>query len=331
MSPHARWGAPLHFAIIYGHQDVVEWLISSGVDIEAPARLYCGCDNLDNIFQCYEPFRTHFDNDVMVWTPLHYAICHKQTEIAHRLLTAGSSPLCSIPARPELWPPGLEILEELYSDRATEIRHRRVYNNLYDNTCSLYGGRNDSITALDTAVVVGDKSIVTRLIKDMEMDPNWRKSALNSKIFQYSAVSGDESMIDHLLSLGCGSKLLLTAESDSGHTSFPIYIAFRMHHPSAASKLVVCGTSIWSKEAVWNYETKESIEKPIPLLSKVLAGWGKWTPRLLCCGLVDKVCNHHEHDRVAQALKRRLRIWENNFESMIQNIQVSSMSSLHNI
>ncbi|KAF4428568.1 hypothetical protein CFRS1_v007535 [Colletotrichum fructicola] len=40
LSPRARWGAPLHFAIIYGHQHVVEWLISKGVDIEAPARLY---------------------------------------------------------------------------------------------------------------------------------------------------------------------------------------------------------------------------------------------------------------------------------------------------
>ncbi|KAF5518127.1 hypothetical protein CGCA056_v011088 [Colletotrichum aenigma] len=86
LSPRARWGAPLHFAIIYGHQHVVEWLISKGVDIEAPARLYCGCVSpWNDISPYHETYRTDYDKGVMVWTPLHYAICHRQTDIAHLL------------------------------------------------------------------------------------------------------------------------------------------------------------------------------------------------------------------------------------------------------
>ncbi|KAF4913268.1 hypothetical protein CGCVW01_v010927 [Colletotrichum viniferum] len=90
LSPRARWGAHLHFAIIYGHQHVVEWLISQGVDIEAPARLYCGCVSpWNDISPYHESYRTNHDKGVMVWTPLHYAICHRQTDIAHLLLSAG--------------------------------------------------------------------------------------------------------------------------------------------------------------------------------------------------------------------------------------------------
>ncbi|KAI8266732.1 hypothetical protein K4K56_004720 [Colletotrichum sp. SAR 10_98] len=89
LSPRARWRAPLHFAIIYGHQHVVEWLISKGVDIEAPARLYCGCESpWNDITPYHESYRTDYDKGVMVWTPLHYAICHRQTDIAHLLLSA---------------------------------------------------------------------------------------------------------------------------------------------------------------------------------------------------------------------------------------------------
>lgn len=132
--------------------------MSKGVDIEAPARLYCGCENPHNILDYHRCFRDRYDNSVMVWTPLHYAICHRQTEIAHILLSAGSSPLCTVPPRPESWPPGLEILEELYSDRPTRIRHRCMNGFTYSNTCALYWGRNVCITALDTAVATGDKS-----------------------------------------------------------------------------------------------------------------------------------------------------------------------------
>ncbi|KAJ0332058.1 hypothetical protein COL922a_011493 [Colletotrichum nupharicola] len=215
LSPRARWGAPLHFAIIYGHQNVVEWLISKGVDIEAPARLYCGCEDPDDIVSYHRCFRDRQDRGVMVWTPLHYAICHRQTEIAHLLLSAGSSPLCTIPPRPESWPPGLEILEKLYSDRATRIRHRY-----------------------------------------------W------------------------------------------DYDKFPIYIAFLMHHESAASKLVECGTPIWSREEVWDYEIDsfEKVEKPISLLTEVLAGWDYESPHTdtRFCGLTDKCCDHDEHEIAAK-------------------------------
>ncbi|KAF6813769.1 ankyrin-like protein [Colletotrichum plurivorum] len=47
LSPAARWGAPLHFAVAAGHMKVVSWLLSKGVNIEAPGRLYCGCETVE--------------------------------------------------------------------------------------------------------------------------------------------------------------------------------------------------------------------------------------------------------------------------------------------
>ncbi|KAI8191220.1 hypothetical protein K4K52_011621 [Colletotrichum sp. SAR 10_76] len=165
LSPRARWGAPLHFAIIYGHQHIVEWLISKGVDIEAPARLYCGCEDPDDIVSYHRCFRDRQDRGVMVWTPL-----------------------------------------------------------------------------------------------------------------------------------------LLKADWD--YDKFPIYIAFLMHHASAASKLVECGTPIWSREEVWDYEIDsfEKVEKPIALLTEVLAGWDYESPHTNTrfCGLTDKCCDHDEHEIAAK-------------------------------
>ncbi|KAF4477260.1 hypothetical protein CGGC5_v013363 [Colletotrichum fructicola Nara gc5] len=245
LSPRARWGAPLHFAIIYGHQHVVEWLISKGVDIEAPARLYCGCVSpWNDISPYHETYRTDYDKGVMVWTPLHYAICHRQTDIAHLLLSA----------------------------------------------------------ALDTAVASGNKSIATRLMKDLGMDPNCLGGTAHNSVFQYLATCDDVSMIDHLVSFGADSRLLLKA--DWGHIQFPIYIAFRMHHASAALKLVEGGTPIWSREEVWDsdIDSFEKVETPIALLTKVLGGWdyeSPWTNRRFC-GLTDKCCDHDEHEIAAK-------------------------------
>ncbi|KAI8164914.1 hypothetical protein K4K49_012163 [Colletotrichum sp. SAR 10_70] len=154
LSPRARWGAPLHFAIIYGHQHIVEWLISKGVDIEAPARLYCGCEDPYDI-----------------------------------------------------------------------VDYHRCFRDRYDST-------------------------------------------------------------------------------DWGYDKFPIYIAFRMHHASAAFKLVECGTPIWSREEVWDYEidTDEQVEKPIALLTEVLAGWDdEWSrTNTRLCGLTDKCCHHKEQEIAAK-------------------------------
>ncbi|KAK2779722.1 ankyrin-like protein [Colletotrichum kahawae] len=329
LSPRARWGAPLHFAIIYGHQDVVEWLISKGVDIEAPARLYCGCENPNDIVDYYRIFREHYDNGVMVWTLLHYAICHGQIDIAHLLLSAGSSPLCTILPRPESWPPGLEMLEELYSHHPTRIRHRRVDGFYHDETCALYWGRNVSITALDTAVALGNKSIVTRLLKDIGMDPNCLRGALDNSVFQYAATCGDESLVDHLVLLGADSRLLLKA--DWSYTKFPIYIAFRMHHPSAAFKLVECGTPIWSNQEVWDYETdtSEQVEKPISLLTVVLAGWDdEWSrTNTRLCGLTDKCCDHDEHD-IAAKKKAFLKLAQRTVDEVPHEVSTNELKAI---
>ncbi|KAE9575410.1 hypothetical protein CGMCC3_g8546 [Colletotrichum fructicola] len=303
LSPRARWGAPLHFAIIYGHQHVVEWLISKGVDIEAPARLYCGCVSpWNDISPYHETYRTDYDKGVMVWTPLHYAICHRQTDIAHLLLSAGSSPLCMVPPQPASWPPELKILEELYCDCSTRIRHILMDHSYRKDSCAIYWGRNVFTTALDTAVASGNKSIATRLMKDLGMDPNCLGGTAHNSVFQYLATCDDVSMIDHLVSFGADSRLLLKA--DWGHIQFPIYIAFRMHHASAALKLVEGGTPIWSREEVWDsdIDSFEKVETPIALLTKVLGGWdyeSPWTNRRFC-GLTDKCCDHDEHEIAAK-------------------------------
>ncbi|KAF4856347.1 hypothetical protein CGCSCA4_v001091 [Colletotrichum siamense] len=142
LSPRARWGAPLHFAIIYGHQHVVEWLISKGVDIEAPARLYCGCESPWNDITPYdESYRTYYDKGVMVWTPLHYAICHRQTDIAHLLLSAalklveGGTPIWS---REEVWDSDIDSFEKVETPIAllTKVLAGWDYESPWTNTRS---------------------------------------------------------------------------------------------------------------------------------------------------------------------------------------------------
>ncbi|EQB57355.1 hypothetical protein CGLO_02546 [Colletotrichum gloeosporioides Cg-14] len=217
-------------------------IAAKSVDIEAPARLYCGCENPHNILDYHRCFRDRYDNSVMVWTPLHYAICHRQTEIAHILLSAGSSPLCTVPPRPESWPPGLEILEELYSDRPTRIRHRY-----------------------------------------------W------------------------------------------DYDKFPINIAFCMHHASAASKLVECGTPIWSREDVWDYDIDsfEKVEKPIALLTEVLAGWDYKSPRTNTrfCGLTDKCCDHDEHE-IAAKKKAFLKLAQRTVEEVPHEVSTDELKDV---
>ncbi|KAI8231916.1 hypothetical protein K4K57_004758 [Colletotrichum sp. SAR 10_99] len=167
LSPRARWRAPLHFAIIYGHQHVVEWLISKGVDIEAPARLYCGCESpWNDITPYHESYRTDYDKGVMVWTPLHYAICHRQTDIAHLLLSAalklveGGTPIWS---REEVWDRDIDSFEKVETPIAllTEVLAGWDYESPRTNT--RFCGLTDKCCAHDEHEIAAKKKSFLKL------------------------------------------------------------------------------------------------------------------------------------------------------------------------
>ncbi|KAI8305262.1 hypothetical protein K4K59_012254 [Colletotrichum sp. SAR11_240] len=86
LSPLARWGAPLHFAIIYGHQHVVEWLISKGVDIEAPARLYCGQTDIAHLLLSADKCCDHDQHEIAARTKAFLELAQRTVdEIPHEV------------------------------------------------------------------------------------------------------------------------------------------------------------------------------------------------------------------------------------------------------
>lgn len=82
--------APLHIAVRWGHDEIVELLLDSGADIEASSCGFCDC-----------VYPTHWTSsqgttpvdalDRTSWSPLHTAICHEQESTAKLLLSRGAS------------------------------------------------------------------------------------------------------------------------------------------------------------------------------------------------------------------------------------------------
>ncbi|TEA12989.1 hypothetical protein C8034_v005559 [Colletotrichum sidae] len=159
-----RSGTPLHAAIFAGQVDVVKWLIAERVDLELPGQMDCGCRHFPCIDKWYEMCQS--DYAIGSASSLHYAICQGETAIAHLLLSAG--------ADPRAW-----TRDSHRGQRATKR----------------------TISALATAIATGERSIVTRLVRDHGND-------LNAYVGEpvaaacYAAVAPDSTMVQLVYSLG---------------------------------------------------------------------------------------------------------------------------------
>lgn len=268
LSPGARWGTPLHFAAAAGQMKVVSWLLSKNVDIEAPGRLYCGCETVDENMPGYyrtfewEPGHPKYhdpkDRKVMVWTPLHYAVCQGRTNVAHRLLNAGASPACIVQQhfRSSRFV-GLKDVEKFYD--AAPPRHRpdpfaegshltwfkwdsRRYRALRDANSDLV-----KITALHTAALRGNKTISRRLVK-MGVDINSR-SPLGERPLSYAILSKNRSMVRLFLSMGADASAR-AVDSIYGRPE-AVAVAFSLGRPEAAMTLLRNGSPTWGTHSMW--------------------------------------------------------------------------------
>ncbi|KAF9871392.1 hypothetical protein CkaCkLH20_11039 [Colletotrichum karsti] len=241
-SPFARWGTLLHFAIMAGHEGVVSFLLTKGVNMEAPGRLYCGCDDrVDDLLPwkkggVYDP-RRWVDKDRMIWTPLHYSICQEKTHIAEILLSAGASPDCRVcRSIPNPSHPNLTNIYDVYREYETRPCHAQY---ALCGIGSYFGDSEHEITALHAAAASGNRLMATRLVREFGVDPNG--DGMN-ELFHYAAASTGSSMVCHLLSLG----------ADPGRwpmcnfvSSAAVSTAFRLQNAEAAVHLLQAGAPVW--------------------------------------------------------------------------------------
>lgn len=294
LSPAARWGAPLHFAAAAGHMKVVNWLLSKGVDIEAPGRLYCGCETVEeNMPDHYRGFECEVissvcqprDLEVMVWTPLHYAICQGRTNIAHRLLNAGARPSCIVEWREFI---GLHDVDMIYYkalrthnfDAFAEGSHLTLIRKHHLSPYLALGdanGKRYAVTALHTAALRGNKSISRRLVRKMGVNINDYGHYGEVSPLGYAILSADSSMTRMFLSLGADPYALVRVsgihppfwEYQPTEAVEAVSIAFSLHRPEAAMALFTRGGG--RKGGDWTYRERKSAS----FLPYVLRKWGQ--------------------------------------------------------
>ncbi|KAF4832379.1 hypothetical protein CGCTS75_v004622 [Colletotrichum tropicale] len=291
LSPHARWGAPLHFAIIYGHQDAFEWLLSKGVNIEAPGRLYCGCEPFDPI-NTIKARRHKFgsardDSRTMVWTPLHYAICHRKTSMAHNLLSAGASPRCEVDITPNRLSPGLAPINDVYSHCETKLIHQIRGSRRHLTRWAIFQDANhkpEVTEALETAVSSGEVTIVERLVRETGINATTgNRSILKDGMgFQHAAHTAEDSMVRLFLSLGADTSALQSGQWDVKLQ--PVCIAFETHNPRTAIALLEIGSPVWTDGSDTLFFCDEL--KDVAVLSQALESWNH-----------GKQCHHSEETK----------------------------------
>ncbi|KAF6842226.1 ankyrin-like protein [Colletotrichum musicola] len=289
LSPAARWGAPLHFAVAAGQMKVVVWLMSKGVDLEAPGRLYCGCETVEENMPTYHrsfeygPSDPYYfqpqDRKAMVWTPLHYAVCQGRTGIAHRLLNAGASPKCVID-RSGSGIPGLYEVEKIYDAAPTVLQYdahaegsHLTWIKAYGRTYRALGdssARFEPITALHTAALHGNKTISRRLVRKMGVNINPGGSEIPGSFhgatspLSYAMLSADRSMTQLFLSMGADP---VDHNMASIYSRAPaVAVAFDLRRPEAVMTLLRSGSPAWISS--WGSNAEGNC-----LLSYVLLKW----------------------------------------------------------
>ncbi|KAF9871399.1 hypothetical protein CkaCkLH20_11046 [Colletotrichum karsti] len=181
---YVNWAAPLHLAVYHGFYEMVDWLISHGVDIETPGHLLCRCKGIEDYEK--EPFIENHP----CWTSLHFAICRNQDAIARLLLREGASTDTMIDIR--------DIDFDRIVNQSLQQRVDQLVEFDWHCTCNCGSG---SVTALHTASELGQRSLVEHMVRDRQVDINKPDSDGCTAIF-YAMLSSDQGMIAHLANLG---------------------------------------------------------------------------------------------------------------------------------
>ncbi|KAF5492774.1 Serine/threonine-protein phosphatase 6 regulatory ankyrin repeat subunit B [Colletotrichum fructicola] len=187
------WAAPLHVAVMEGRNEVVEWLIEQGVDLENPGRHICGC-----LPVIHRPIPRLEEDDPKLyqfpaWTPLHYAICHKQMSVARLLLAAGacSTELVVSPAS------AISLSWANYAlNRRDERRTRLLELSLDDDGFYVH-----TISALHIAAYVGNHALLSDLIDNHGLNVDVEDGS-GSTPLHYAITASDASTANYLISLG---------------------------------------------------------------------------------------------------------------------------------
>ncbi|KAK4121468.1 ankyrin [Parathielavia appendiculata] len=80
----------IHLAARGGHNDIIDMILRHGARIDISSESFCACLQLKGLLNALE--HPDPEPDQPMWTPLHVAICHSQTETAKLLLSHDASP-----------------------------------------------------------------------------------------------------------------------------------------------------------------------------------------------------------------------------------------------
>ncbi|KAH0431632.1 hypothetical protein CcaCcLH18_06936 [Colletotrichum camelliae] len=234
------WAAPLHVAVMQGRYGIVEWLIEQGVNLENPGRHICGCLPI-----IHRPVPQLEEEDPKLyqfpaWTPLHYAICHKQTSVARLLLAAGacSTELVVSPASAKSLSWDMRYLTETNSMRTYLLSSSRDDDSYYVH----------AISALHIAASVGNHALLSDLIDNHGLNVNIEDGSRSTPLL-YAITASDATTANYLMSLG----------ADPDHQCDFVGDAFDwarvFEQPYLAMQLLAAKGSPW-------FEDSERIKRP---------------------------------------------------------------------
>ncbi|KAH9235627.1 hypothetical protein K456DRAFT_34314 [Colletotrichum gloeosporioides 23] len=266
------WGTPLHFAVAGGHMNVVNWLLSKHVSIEAPGCLHCECfTEGDDVFDREENKR------ILVWTPLHYAICQGHTNVAHRLLNSGADVLCKVDPAPKRLHPGLRKIKRRHKDFFCDYTEALPRNDFRRKLLRIRApqiekkryclkGTNQDVPAIHTAAAKDNRAIIRRLRHKMGVDIKKEAGNFGEHALYRSAHSTSVRVVRFLVALGKNDRMRTSVYS-------PLVTAFGFRHPALAVELMKHGSPVWEWYYKRMYWSLDLIRVPDALLTRLIYDW----------------------------------------------------------
>ncbi|KAF9871398.1 hypothetical protein CkaCkLH20_11045 [Colletotrichum karsti] len=178
------WATPLHAAASAGHDSIVKWLVSHGVDLNSKGQLFCSCHSLAELAvrEADEELGT-IDFDIIqigIWTPLHYAICRGHESIACYLVKCGAS----MHVRYTSWD------DELFTDEYLGARSDRNHPRR----------KKWRMMAIHSAASSCQQELLRHFV-DLGVDVN-TQDGCGANILHYAIQASSISMVKYCLSLG---------------------------------------------------------------------------------------------------------------------------------